>query len=223
MAGTRFLAVLRRDLGIAIRSPVETLNPVVFFIIVTALFPLGVSPDPKLLGTIAAGVIWVCALLATLLALDALFRSDFEDGSLEQQVLSPGPLEWLVLARVLAHWLLTGVPLLLVSPLLAVWLSLPAHAIPALLASLALGTPTLSLLGSVGVALTVGLRRGGVLMPLLVLPLYIPVLVLGSQAVIASAGGLPAARAFFMLAALLTLAATLTPFATAAALRISID
>ena len=218
-----FTAMLRRDLLLAARSPVEILNPVVFFVVIASLFPLGIGPDLHLLAAIGPGILWVAALLSTLLALETLFRSDFDDGSLEQLVLSPHPLEALVLARVAALWLVSGTPLLVAAPLLAVWLAVPGPAIPVLLASLALGTPVLSLVGAIGVGLTVGLRRGGALMSLLVLPLYIPVLIFGAQAVSSSASGLSSAGPLYMLGALLALAATLSPFATAAALRISVE
>ena len=215
--------MLRRDLLIAFRSPVEILNPPVFFVIVVTLFRLGAGPGQHALAALGPGVLWVAALLATLLGLDALFRADFEDGSLEQILLSPAPLPLLVAAKVLAHWLIAGLPLLLLSPFLALALGLSGAALPVLLLSLALGGPVLSLVGAIGVALTVGLRRGGTLVALLVLPLYIPVLVFGAQAVNAAGAGLPATGALYMLSALLVLAAVLAPLAAAAALRISLD
>ena len=222
-AGRAFLGMLRRDLLIAWRSPVEILNPLLFFVIVVTLFRLGAGPGQHALAVLGPAVLWMGALLATLLGLDALFRSDFEDGSLEQILASPAPLPLLVAAKVLAHWLVAGLPLLLLSPLLALALGLPDAALPALLLSLALGGPVLSLVGAIGVALTVGLRRGGMLVALLVLPLYIPVLVFGTQAVTAAGAGLPATGALYMLSALLVLAAVLSPPAAAAALRISLD
>jgi len=185
------------------------------------LFPLGVGPDNDLLREIAPGVIWVAALLATLLALDGLFKADFEDGSLEQLLLSPQPLSVMVLAKVLAHWLVTGLPLLCLSPLLAVVMQLPVRALPALLASLMLGTLTLSLIGAIGAALTVGLRRGGVLLALLVLPLFIPVLIFGSSSVLAAVSGFAIEAQLSLLGALFMLALVLSPVAIAAALRIS--
>ena len=220
---TAFLGVLRRDLQIAIRKRSELLNPILFFILVVSLFPLGIGPEPRLLGEIAPGVIWVAALLATLLSMERLFRSDFEDGALEHLLLSPHALSLLALAKVLAHWLVTGLPLILVSPLLGVLLHLPAEAIRVLPLTLLLGTPVLSLLGAVGVALTVGLRRGGVLLTLLVLPLYVPVLIFGTAAVAAAAAGLPVSGQLALLGAMLALALTLSPLATAAGLRISAD
>ena len=222
-AGRAFLGMLRRDLLIAWRSPVEVLNPLLFFVIVVTLFRLGSGPGQHALAALGPAVLWTGALLATLLGLDALFRSDFEDGSLEQILASPAPLPLLVAAKVLAHWLVAGLPLLLLSPVLALALGLPGAALPVLLLSLALGGPVLSLVGAIGVALTVGLRRGGPLVALLVLPLYIPVLVFGTQAVTAAGAGLPATGALYMLSALLVLAAVLSPPAAAAALRISLD
>lgn len=221
--GTAFFGMLRRDLLIAIRSPVEVLNPLLFFVIVVTLFRLGAGPGQHGVAALGPGVLWVAALLATLLGLDALFRADFEDGSLEQILLSPAPLPLLVAAKVLAHWLIAGLPLLIVAPLLAGALGVGVESLPVLLLSLALGGPVLSLVGAIGVALTVGLRRGGTIVALLVLPLYIPVLVFGAQAVSAAGAGLPAAGALYMLSALLALALVLSPLATAAALRISLD
>ncbi len=218
-----FVMLVRRDLLLASRHRSELANPLLFFVLVVSLFPLGVSPDSTFLNTLAPGVIWVAALLATLLALDNLFRSDFDDGSLEQLLVSPHPTTVLVLAKVLAHWLLTGLPLLVVAPVLGLLLSMPAAALGTLMATLALGTPTLSLVGAIGVALTVGLRRGGALLSLLVLPLYIPVLIFGANAVDAAAAGLPATGQLYVLGALLALAAALAPRAAAAALRISVN
>ena len=218
-----FLGMLRRDLLVACRSPVEVLNPLVFFVIVVTLFRLGAGPGQHGVAALGPGVLWVAALLATLLGLDALFRADFEDGSLEQLLLSPAPLPLLVAAKVFAHWLTVGLPLLLLAPLLAGAIGLGSATLPVLLLSLALGGPVLSLVGAIGVALTVGLRRGGVLVALLVLPLYIPVLVFGAQAVSAAGAGLPATGALYMLSALLALALVLSPLAAASALRISLD
>lgn len=221
--GRAFAAVLRRDLLLAVRDRSDLVNPLLFFVVACTLFALGVSPRAELLATMAPGVIWVAALLATLLSLDRLFRSDFEDGTLEQLLMSRHPTVVLVLAKVAAHWLTTGLPLLALSPLLGLILALPRDAYATLAASLALGTPVLSLVGGIGVALTVGLRRGGALLSLLVLPLYIPVLIFAAGAVGAAALGLPAAGQLYMLGAFLALALTLAPLATAAALRISIS
>ncbi len=217
-----FLTVLKRDLTLALRTRSEIANPLIFFIIVVSLFPLAVSPESGLLRTVAPGVIWVAALLSTMLSLDSIFRSDFEDGSLEQMLLSPHPMTVLVLGKVTAHWLVSGLPLILLSPLLGVLLFLPFEAMPALLATLALGTPVLSLIGAIGVALTVGLRRGGVLLSLLVLPLYIPVLIFASNAIATAAADLSIKGQLYFLAAMFALAVTLAPLATAAALRISL-
>lgn len=215
-----FIAVLRRDLLVAARRRSDWLNPLVFYVIVVTLFPLGIGPDGDLLRQIAPGVLWVAALLATLLAIEGLFRSDYDDGSLEQLVLSGQPLSVLVLAKVLAHWLITGLPLLLLSPLMAIVLQLKPASIPALLASLLLGTLTLSLIGGIGAALTVSLRRGGVLLALLILPLFIPVLIFGSSAVIAAEGGFAIEAQLSLLGALCLLALAFAPLAIAASLRI---
>jgi heme exporter protein B len=217
-----FSLLLRREARLLVRRPAELANPLVFFAIVVAMFPLAVGPDAQLLQTLSPGLIWVAALLSVLLSLDGLFRSDFEDGSLEQWVLSPQPLPLLVLAKVLAHWAFSGLALVILSPLLALMLGLPGECVGVLLASLLLGTPVLSLLGAVGAALTVGLRRGGLLLALLILPLYIPVLILGSGALQAALQGMPATGYLLWLASLTALAVTLTPFAIAAGLKISV-
>ncbi|MCW9023136.1 MAG: heme exporter protein CcmB [Gammaproteobacteria bacterium] len=217
-----FFTMLKRDLTLALRTRSEIANPLLFFIIVVSLFPLAVSPEESLLRTMAPGIIWVAALLATMLSLDSIFRSDFEDGSLEQMLLSPQPIALLVLGKIMAHWLVSGLPLILIAPILGISLFLPGEAMFALLATLALGTPVLSLVGSIGVALTVGLRRGGVLLSLLVLPLYIPVLIFASNAIATAAAGISIKGQLYFLAALFALAVTLAPMATAAALRISL-
>jgi heme exporter protein B len=218
-----FSALLQRDLLLAFRHRGELANPLLFFMIVVTLFPLGVSPEEPLLRKIAPGVIWIAALLAALFSLENMFRSDFDDGALEQIALSPHPLSVLVLAKVLAHWLVSGLPMLLMAPLLALFLAMPTRAIYALELTLLVGTPLLSLIGAIGVALTVGLRRGGILLTLLVLPLYIPVLIFATNAVSAAGAGMPVEGQLYFLAALLALALTLAPFATAAALRISLS
>lgn len=216
-----FTAILLRDVVLAYRLRSETVSPLIFFIIVVSLFPLAVSPSPDDLRVLAPGVIWVAALLAALLSLESLFRLDFDDGTLEQLLLSPHPAAILVLAKVLAHWLVTGLPLMFLGPMLAILLYLPTDASLTLMVSLALGTPVLSLAGAIGMALTVGLRRGGVLIALLVLPCYVPVLIFGANAVHAAMFGLDAAGQLYLLAALLALAVVLAPLATAAALEIS--
>ncbi|WP_306462087.1 heme exporter protein CcmB [Halomonas borealis] len=216
-------ATLRRDLVLRLRRPGEVLNPLAFFALVITLFPLGLSPSASLLATIAPGLLWVAALLAALLSLDGMFRDDAEDGSLEQLLLSPQPLPALAMAKVAAHWLLTGLPLALMAPLLGVMLSLPAGSYGVLALSLALGSASLSLIGAIGAALTVGVPRGGVLLSLLVLPLYIPVLIFGVGAVQAAAQGDGVAAHLAILGALLAAGLTLAPFAIAAALRIGLN
>ncbi len=221
--GSAFWLLLKRDLVLAMRRRSEFINPILFFILVCALFPLAIGSDPNLIRKIAPGVIWVAALLASLLTLDSLFRGDFEDGTLEQYVLSAHPVSILVIAKVIAHWLITGLPLILVAPLLGVLLSLPAGATGILVLTLALGTPVLSLIGSVGVALTVGLRRGGVLLSLLVLPLYVPVLIFATDAVNTAVTGIPVTAQLSIIGAMLFLALALAPLATAASLRVSLS
>ena len=218
-----FAAIVRRDLILAVRHRAEAVNPLLFFLIVASLFPLGVGARRETLELVAPGVFWVGVLLAVLLSLERMFRSDFEDGSLELMLISPRPLPLIVLAKILAHWLVTGLPLLAAAPLVALLLGLPAGSLPVLLAALALGTPALSATGAIGVALTVGLRRGGVLLSLLVLPLYIPVLVFGASAVSTAAAGLPAPGQLYLLGALAVLSLSLAPLAAAAALRISLS
>lgn len=218
-----FYQVLKRDLTLAFRHRGELANPLLFFIIVVSLFPLGVGPTPSVLETIAPGIIWVAALLSAMLSLDSMFRSDFEDGSLEQITLSHHPLSVLVLAKILAHWLVTGFPLLFIAPLLGVLLFLPFEAMKTLVITLALGTPILSLVGAIGMGLTVGLKRGGVLLSLLVLPLFIPVLIFGALAVNEAAAGLPVDGYLYVMGALLLFTLALSPLATAASIRISIS
>ncbi|OGI61470.1 MAG: heme exporter protein CcmB [Candidatus Muproteobacteria bacterium RBG_16_60_9] len=217
------LCVVRRDLLVSLRRAQDVLTPVIFFAIVVSLFPLGVGPEPGVLATLAPGVLWVAALLATMLSLPRMFANDYADGTLEQLLLTPHPLAVLVLGKVLAHWLLTGLPLVLLSPLLALQLQLPAEAFTALILSLLLGTPILSLLGATGAALTLGLRGGGVLISLLVLPLYTPILIFGAGSVAAATTGLDTEAYFSLLGAFLILALSFTPWATAAALRVSLE
>ena len=212
-------AVLRRDLRLAWRTPGDSVNVVLFFVLSVVLFPFGVGPAAEILSRISVGVIWVMALLAALLSLDRLFREDADDGSLDLLALSPAPLEFLVLGKVLAHWLITGLPLIVASPLLALFLQMPREAYPTLLLALLIGTPTLSLIGAIGASLTLGARRGGVLVGLLVLPLYIPVLIFGVGAVEAASAGLEARPHLLLLGGLLALFLPLSPVATAAALR----
>lgn len=220
MRGT---ALIERDLRLAYRRRGELVTPVIFFVIVTALFPLALSPEPALLRSLAPGVIWVAALLAGLIGQDSLFKSDYEDGSLELMLLSPIPLEWMVLLRVFTHWLVTGLPLVILSSLMALLLNYPTNAMDVLVMSLLLGTPVLSFLGAVGAGLTVGLRRGGMLLPILVLPLSVPVLIFGAAAAGRAALGDPAAAPLYFLGAMLVLALTLAPFAIAGGLRVSLE
>ncbi len=216
-------ASLRRQLLLAFRRPVDTVNPLLFFLLVVALFPLGIGPDPAQLQKFAPGILWIVALLATLMAAEGMFRVDYEDGSLEQLLLAPQPLFLSSLTYVFAHWLITGLPLTVLSPLFAMMLQLPTEALPVLLASMALGTAVLSLIGSIGAALTVSLKRGGMLISLLVIPFYVPVLILGSAAVRFSVLGSDPRPQLLLLAGMLSLAVALAPFAIAAGLRISVD
>lgn len=219
-----FVAMVRRDLLIAVRCRSEMLNPLFFYILVVLMFALAVEVRPSVLQAIAPGVIWVAALLSALLALDSLFRSDFEDGFLEIMLLSPHSLYLLVLAKVLAHWLVTGLPLVIVAPLLAMALGLPERTMDELILSLLLGTPVLSLIGAIGTALILGLRSGGMMISLLVLPLYVPVLIYGAGSI--SAGLIDNATSqpyLLFLAAFLVFTLVFAPLATAAALRISIE
>ena len=215
--GPAFLAVLRRDLVLAFRSPGQVLYPLTGFALIGVLFPIGLAVPVETLSRVAPAVIWVAALLTALLSLDQVFRADFEDGTLEQFALSPQPL------ALLAHWLVTVIPVLLVTPLLGVQMGLDARLIAVLEAALLLGTPVISAIGSVGVALTVGLPRGGVLLSLLVLPLYVPVIIFATGAVGAAAAEFPFRGHLMLLAAMSVAAITLTPAATAASLRVALD
>jgi len=218
-----FLALLRRDLLLAFRRRTELLFPVIFLLVVISLFPLGIGPSPQLLARIAPGVIWIAALLATVISLDALFRSDFEDGTLEQFVISGHPLTLISLAKIAAHWLVAGLPIVLLSPLLALWMNLPMESLSVMVVTLALGTPILSLIGSIGVGLTISLKRGGQLLSLLVFPLYVPILIIATAAVMASSDSLPYTQFLGLLVAGLITSVTLAPFAAAAALKISLS
>jgi len=216
-----FSLVFKRDLTIALRHKDDIFNPLLFFIIVVTLFPLGIGPEPNTLARIAPGIIWVAALLSTLLSLDRLFKSDHADGSLEQLLLSPHPLFIIVLAKIVAHWCLTGLPLILVAPLLAVLLHLDENSYSALMLTLLIGTPILSFLGAIGVALTVGIKKGGVLLSLLVLPLYIPVLIFATSAIDAASMNLPYNGQLAIIGALFVGSISLAPFAVSAALKVS--
>lgn len=221
-AMTAFRAVAARDLKLVWRRRGDAAQPLLFALLVCTLFPLALGPEPALLARVAPAVIWVAVVLAGLLSLDTLFRSDLEDGSLEQFMLAPQSLSLLVAAKVLVHWSSTALPLLLVTPLLAVFLQLPDQLLPLLLGTLLLGTPLLSLVGAVVVALTVGMRRSGMLLALLALPLYVPILIFGAGSVVAAADGLPFAGALLLLGAGLTMSLVLAPLAAAAALRIAL-
>jgi heme exporter protein B len=219
-----FRTIVTRDLTLAMRRKTDVLTTLFFFIIVVSLFPLGVGTDKETLQTIAPGVAWVAALLASMLALERLFATDFTDGTLEQLLLTPQPLSVLVLGKVFAHWLLTGLPLVLLAPLVGLQYHLSAATLEAMMLALLVGTPTLSLIGAIGAALTLGLRGGGVLLSLLVLPLYIPILIYGAGAVAASTQPGTDLQAYYsLLAAFLLLALIFAPWAIAAALRISIE
>jgi len=215
--------LLRREVKLAARRLPDVVTTLIFFVIVVSLFPLGVSPEIETLRTIAPGVVWVAALLASMLALGRLFGEDFRDGTLEQLLLAPQPLSLMVLVKIFAHWLVTGAPLVVMSPLLGLQFGLDGEALKVLVAGLLLGTPALSLVGAVGAGLTLGLRGGGVLLSLLILPLYVPVLIFGAGAVEAVTSGLGASGHISLLAAFFVLALCGAPWVTAAALRISLD
>lgn len=217
------IAMLRRELTLAMRRRGDVLTILFFFVIVASLFPLGVGPDPKVLRLMGGGVVWVAALLAAMLSLGRLFANDYADGTLEQLILTPTPPVIWILCKIVAHWLVSGVPLILMAPVLGIQFGLPADALGVLVFSLLLGTPVLSLIGAIGAALTLGLRGGGVLVSLLVLPLYIPVLIFGAGAVDSTISGLGAEAHLSLLGGILILAFMLTPWAVAAALRISME
>ncbi|MDJ0919125.1 MAG: heme exporter protein CcmB [Woeseiaceae bacterium] len=218
---TAFVATTQRELLLSLRRPGDMLNPLVFFLMVSTLFPLAIGPDNETLKEIGPGVTWVAALLAMLLSLNSLFMSDYEDGSLEQLLLSGQPLPVIGLGKTLAHWLVTGLPLVIVAPIVAVTYRLPNEVIVVMMMTLLLGTISLSLLGAIGAALTVGIHRGTALLSLLVLPLSMPLLIFGARTVALAAGNEVYSAGIFFLAAYAVGALTLAPFATAAALRIS--
>jgi heme exporter protein B len=218
-----FRWIVVRDLTLEWRRRTDVFSTLFFFVIVVTLFPLGIGPDLALLRTIAPGIVWVAALLASMLALGRLFTNDFNDGTLEQLVLTPQPLYLIVLGKVLALWLLSGLPLALIAPLLGIQFGLSSNTLVVLVASLLMGTPILGLIGSIGAALTLGLRSGGVLISLLILPLYIPVLIFGAGAIDASIAGLSPQANLSLLGALLALSLVFAPWATSAALRISLE
>ncbi len=218
-----FWRLIGRDLRLALRHGMDSFTAVVFFILAVVLFPFGVGPEPAVLARIAPGVIWVAALLASMLSLERLFQLDYEDGNLELLALAPLPLEAAVLAKIVAHWLTTGLPLIVAAPLLAVLLQMDGGGFLALIAALATGTPLLSLIGAVGAALVLGARRGGVLLSLLILPLYVPVLIFGVAAVDAAVFGFAVGPHLMVLAGLLLAALVLVPWVTAAALRQALE
>lgn len=219
---TIFLRAFKRDLKLAFRNTGQWLNPVLFFVIVVTLFPLGVGPGPNMLATIAPGILWVSALLAMMLSLDALFANDFRDGTLEQMVLSGHPLSVVVIGKVMAHWVSSGLPLVILSPLLGLLMQLPEGAYLVLAGSLLLGTLSLSFIGAIGAALIVSVNQGGVLLSLLVLPLTVPVLIFGSGAVSAAGMGLDITAQLSVLLAIVFLAVSLAPLAIAGALRVGV-
>ncbi|QEX24939.1 heme exporter protein B [Hypericibacter adhaerens] len=214
-----FLAILGRDLRLILRHGSEAATALAFFLLAVLLFPFGLGPEPDLLARIAAGILWVVALLASLIALDRLFAEDFQDGSLEQLALAPLPLPLVVLAKLGAHWLATGLPMVILAPLLALMLHMDPAGLPALVGSLLLGTPCLSFIGAVGAALVLGARRGALLLPLLILPLYIPVLIFGTAAIDAALSGLSPAPHLQLLGAILLVSLGIGPFAAAAAAK----
>ncbi len=218
-----FSLLLRRDLQIALRRKGDVLNVLMFFVVVASLFPLGVGPESNQLRAMAAGVVWIAALLAALLSLPRVFAADHADGTLEQMLASPQPLAVVVLAKIAAHWLTTGLPLAIAAPLIGLQYDLPAEALAILLASLLIGTPVLSLLGAAGAALTLGVRGGGALLGLLVLPLFVPVLVFGAGAVTASLTGINPAAHLSLLGAFLAVSSIVGPWAACAALRVALD
>lgn len=215
--------IIRRDLVLAVRRRADVLTTLVFFVMVVSLFPLGVGPEPEILRNMASGVVWVAALLASMLALGRMFSADYQDGTLEQMLLAPQSLSVLVLGKILAHWMVSGLPLVLLAPVLGLQFGLPMQSLGVLMLGLLLGTPVLSMVGAVGAALTLGLRGGGVLVSLLVLPLCIPVLIFGAGAVEAATNGMAYTSHLSLLAALLVMALVLTPWVTAQALRISME
>ncbi len=220
---SRFWIIVRRDLRLALRQGMDSLMAVMFFVIAVVLFPLGVGPESNILARIAAGVIWVAALLASMLSLERLFETDFDDGSLELLSLMPLPLEAVVMAKVTAHWLTTGLPLIVAAPLLAVLMNMDDSGFSVLILALVLGTPSLSLIGAVGAALILGSRRGGMLLSLIVLPLFIPILIFGVSAVDAAISDFPVRAQLLILGAFLLAALPLCSWASAAALRQALE
>lgn len=218
-----FIATLKRDLNLALRQRVDVINPLFFYVLVIILFPIGIGPEPNLLQRIAPGVIWVAALLATLLGVEKLFKEDYLDGTLEQLILSPAPLPVVVLAKIAAHWCISGLPIILISPLLAAFLNINQSGLMAVILSLLIATPLLSIIAAIGAALTVGLQKGGVLISLLVLPLNIPILIFATSAVDTAIAGYAYSGQLALLGAMLVVALILGPFAVSASLRVSVS
>lgn len=223
MTNNAWLAVLKRDLLLAFRRRSDVATTLFFFVIVSSLFPLGIGPEPAMLSSIAPGVLWVATLLAGMISLSRLFAADYADGSLEQLLLAPQPLAWMVTSKVLAHWIVCGLPVVLLAPFIGLQYALSNESLVILVYSLLLGTPALSLIGAIGAALTLGVRGSGLLVALLVLPLYIPALIFGAGAVAASQHGMSAEAHLSLLAAISLFSLVLAPMATAAALRISVE
>ncbi len=219
----RYIALVKRDLKLSMRQGMDNVMVIMFFVLAVILFPFGVGPEPGILARIGAGVIWVAALLSAMLSLERLFQTDFEDGSLELLALQPMALEITVLAKISVHWLTTGVALIAATPLLAIFMNVPADGFLMLVLTLAIGTPSLSLIGAIGAALILGSRRGGVLLSLIVLPLYIPVLIFGVSAVDAAIGGFPVQSHLLILSGLLVAALPLCPWASAGAIRQALE
>ncbi len=215
--------LLARELLVMLRSRAELANPLFFFLMVCTLFPLGLGPSPQVLANMAPGILWIVALLAVLMASDSLFRGDFDDGTLEQVILSPVPLYWVALIKTLSHWLLSGLPLTLLAPLLALMLQMPSSGLLVLVLSLGAGSLVLSFIAAIGAALTVGLKRGGVLLSLLVLPLFVPVLIFGSAAVQRAVQGMDSTSPLLLLLAMALLTLALAPLAISGALKVSLD
>jgi heme exporter protein B len=219
----RLAEIIRRDLRLALRQGSDSVMVVTFFVLTVILFPFGIGPEANILERVSPGVLWVTALLASMLSLDRLFQADYEDGSLELLALTPTALEVLVIGKVIAHWLTTGLPLIIAAPVLAVLLNMNGDGFIALLVTMLLGTPTLSLIGAMGAALVLGARRGGVLLSLLVLPLYIPVLIFGVGAIDAAVQGIESSAQLLILGGILSAALPLAPLAAAAALRQALE
>jgi len=218
-----FFSVYKKDVLLAFRQRSEIINPLLFFLIVISLFPLGIGPEPQLLARMAPGIIWVAALLSTMLSLDKIFRDDYQDGSLEQLLMSPYPTSLIVIAKIAAHWTITGLPLVLMSPMFALLLNLDSNSMQAAVVTLLIGTPLLSLIGAIGAGLTVGLQKGGILLSLLVLPLYIPVLIFATSAIDTSAMSLDYSAQLAILGAMLAVGLVMAPFAVSSALKVSVS